>query len=174
MESLLYNDGATVILGPLGALLLFWLETYTLQRMFELWDWFQWVLPDWSRADLVIVANLDYGHSSPMGFLPLVARSPWSIRSSARSARSRQQLHVTRLMILGMCVVLPAELREATVTIMAVAGIPGVKSRLLPLVTVSSSYRRWQRRPTACRAEVPARGARMLRRLSILMIAAIA
>jgi muramoyltetrapeptide carboxypeptidase LdcA involved in peptidoglycan recycling len=75
VELWLQNYGATGILGRLGALLLSRPETYTLQRMFELWDRVQRVLAEWGRADLVIVANLDYGHSSPMGVLPLGVRA---------------------------------------------------------------------------------------------------
>ena len=33
------------------------------------------VIADGGDADLVVVANLDYGHSSPMGVLPLGVRA---------------------------------------------------------------------------------------------------
>ena len=49
--------------------------TYTLQRMFELWDRVQRCWPSGVESDLVVVANLDYGHSSPMGVLPLGVRA---------------------------------------------------------------------------------------------------
>lgn len=75
VELWLQNYGATGVLGRIGALLLSRPETYTLQRMFELWDRVQRVLSEWGRPDLVVVANLDYGHSSPMGVLPLGVRT---------------------------------------------------------------------------------------------------
>jgi muramoyltetrapeptide carboxypeptidase LdcA involved in peptidoglycan recycling len=75
VELWLQNYGATGVLGRIGALLLSRPETYTLQRMFELWDRVQRVLSEWGRPDLVVVANLDYGHSSPMGVLPLGVRA---------------------------------------------------------------------------------------------------
>jgi muramoyltetrapeptide carboxypeptidase LdcA involved in peptidoglycan recycling len=50
-------------------------EAYPLQRTFELWDRVQRVLVESGRPDLVVVANLDYGHSSPMGVLPLGVRA---------------------------------------------------------------------------------------------------
>jgi muramoyltetrapeptide carboxypeptidase LdcA involved in peptidoglycan recycling len=75
VELWLQNYGATGVLGRIGALLLSRPETYTLQRMFELWDRVLRVLSEWGRPDLVVVANLDYGHSSPMGVLPLGVRA---------------------------------------------------------------------------------------------------
>lgn len=71
VELWLQNYAATGVLGRLSALLLSRPETYTLQGMFDLWDRVQRVLAECDRSDLVVVANLDYGHSSPMGVLPL-------------------------------------------------------------------------------------------------------
>jgi muramoyltetrapeptide carboxypeptidase LdcA involved in peptidoglycan recycling len=75
VELWLQNYAATGVLGRVGALLLSRPETYTLQGMFDLWDRVQRVVAECGRPDLVVVANLDYGHSSPMGVLPLGVRT---------------------------------------------------------------------------------------------------
>ena len=71
----LQNYAASGVLARIGALLLSRPENYSLQRTFQLWDTVQRVLAESGRADLLVVANLDYGHSSPMGVLPLGCRA---------------------------------------------------------------------------------------------------
>jgi muramoyltetrapeptide carboxypeptidase LdcA involved in peptidoglycan recycling len=63
------------VLDRIGAFLLSRPENYSLQRTFQLWDTVQRVLAEAGRADMPLVANLDYGHSSPMGVLPLGCRT---------------------------------------------------------------------------------------------------
>ncbi|HTZ42367.1 MAG TPA: S66 peptidase family protein [Jatrophihabitans sp.] len=58
----------------LGALLFSRPEDRSLRETLELYDGVRRELADAGRADLPFVANLDYGHSSPMGLLPLGAR----------------------------------------------------------------------------------------------------
>jgi muramoyltetrapeptide carboxypeptidase LdcA involved in peptidoglycan recycling len=67
----LRNYLATGVLARIGALLLARPMGYTQQAMFELWDTVQAVLVEAGRADLPLVANVDYGHTSPAGVLPL-------------------------------------------------------------------------------------------------------
>jgi muramoyltetrapeptide carboxypeptidase LdcA involved in peptidoglycan recycling len=71
----LQNYAASGVLARIGALLLSRPENYSLQCTFQLWDTVQRVLAESGRADLPVVANLDYGHSSPMGVLPLGCRA---------------------------------------------------------------------------------------------------
>lgn len=59
------------MLARIGALLLARPMGYTQQAMFELWDTVEAVLVEAGRADLPLVANVDYGHTSPAGVLPL-------------------------------------------------------------------------------------------------------
>ena len=67
----LRNYLATGVLARIGALLLARPMGYTQQAMFELWDTVQAVLAEAGRSDLPLVANVDYGHTSPAGVLPL-------------------------------------------------------------------------------------------------------
>jgi len=67
----LRNYEATGILARIGAILLGRPENYSQQRTFELWDTVQRCLAEAGRADLPVVANVDWGHGSPMGVLPL-------------------------------------------------------------------------------------------------------
>lgn len=67
----LRNYLVTGVLARIGALLLGRPMGYTQQAMFELWDTVQAVLVEAGRADLPLVANVDYGHTSPAGVLPL-------------------------------------------------------------------------------------------------------
>ncbi len=71
----LRNYAATGILARIGAVLLARPQHYAQRDMFALWDTVQRVLAEAGRADLVVVANVDYGHSSPMGVLPLGCRA---------------------------------------------------------------------------------------------------
>ena len=71
----LQNYAAMGVLDRIGAFLLSRPENYSLQRTFQLWDTVQRVLAEAGRADMPLVANLDYGHSSPMGVLPLGCRT---------------------------------------------------------------------------------------------------
>jgi muramoyltetrapeptide carboxypeptidase LdcA involved in peptidoglycan recycling len=59
------------VIERIGALLLSRPEEYPLRATFGLWDSVQREVAEAGRADLPVVANLDYGHSSPMGVLPL-------------------------------------------------------------------------------------------------------
>jgi muramoyltetrapeptide carboxypeptidase LdcA involved in peptidoglycan recycling len=67
----LRNYAATGILTRIGALLLGRPQHYSQRDMFTLWDLVQRSLAEAGRSDLPCVANVDYGHSSPMGVLPL-------------------------------------------------------------------------------------------------------
>ena len=58
----------------IGALLFSRPEDRSLRETLELYAAVQRELADAGRADLPFVANLDYGHSSPMGVLPLGVR----------------------------------------------------------------------------------------------------
>ncbi len=71
----LRNYAATGILSRLGALLLSRPLSYPLADAFRLWDAVLGVLAEAGRTDLPVVANLDFGHSSPMGVLPLGVRA---------------------------------------------------------------------------------------------------
>jgi muramoyltetrapeptide carboxypeptidase LdcA involved in peptidoglycan recycling len=58
---------------------------YTQQAMFQLWDNVQAVLAEAGRREMPVVANVDYGHSSPQGVLPLGCRA--RVDPSTRSIR---------------------------------------------------------------------------------------
>lgn len=62
------------ILERLGALLLARAMGYTQQQTFALWRVVLGVLAEAGRPDLPVVANVDYGHTSPAGVLPLGCR----------------------------------------------------------------------------------------------------
>ncbi|MEO6701627.1 MAG: S66 peptidase family protein [Jatrophihabitantaceae bacterium] len=70
----LRNYAATGVLGRIGALLIARPQHYSQRDMFTLWDIVLRSLAEAGRTDLPCVANLDYGHSAPMGVLPLGCR----------------------------------------------------------------------------------------------------
>ena len=59
------------VLERIGALLVARPMGYSQQQTFTLWDNVQAVLAEAGRPDLPVVANVDYGHTSPAGVLPL-------------------------------------------------------------------------------------------------------
>lgn len=59
------------VLDRIGALLLSRPMAYTQQQTFALWRAVLGVLAEAGRPDLPVVANVDYGHTSPAGVLPL-------------------------------------------------------------------------------------------------------
>ena len=63
------------VLDRIGALLVARPEGYTQAQTFQLWDTVLAVLAEAGRADLPVVANVDYGHTSPPGVLPLGCRA---------------------------------------------------------------------------------------------------
>jgi muramoyltetrapeptide carboxypeptidase LdcA involved in peptidoglycan recycling len=63
------------VLSRIGALLVARPDGYTQAQTFQLWDIVQAVLAEAGRADLPVVANVDYGHTSPLGVLPLGCRA---------------------------------------------------------------------------------------------------
>jgi muramoyltetrapeptide carboxypeptidase LdcA involved in peptidoglycan recycling len=67
----LRNYEAAGILDVIGALLIGRPEDYSQRRTFVLWDTIQQCLAEAGRADLPVVANVDWGHCAPMGVLPL-------------------------------------------------------------------------------------------------------
>ncbi len=71
----LRNYAASGILHRIGALLVSRPEGYSQLNTFRLWDMIQFILAESGLADLPVVANLDYGHSAPMGVLPLGCRA---------------------------------------------------------------------------------------------------
>jgi muramoyltetrapeptide carboxypeptidase LdcA involved in peptidoglycan recycling len=71
VELWLRNYLATGVLGRIGALLLARPMGYTQAQTFALWDIVLGVLAEAQRPDLPVVANGDYGHTSPAGVLPL-------------------------------------------------------------------------------------------------------
>lgn len=71
----LRNYAASGVLRRLGALLLARPMGYTQQAMFELWDLVSDVLAEADRGDMPVVVNVDYGHTSPAGVLPLGCRA---------------------------------------------------------------------------------------------------
>jgi muramoyltetrapeptide carboxypeptidase LdcA involved in peptidoglycan recycling len=71
----LRNYAATGILARIGAILLARPQHYSQRDMFVLWDVVQGALAEAGRRDMPCVANVDYGHSSPMGVLPLGCRA---------------------------------------------------------------------------------------------------
>ncbi|MEP6599431.1 MAG: LD-carboxypeptidase, partial [Actinomycetota bacterium] len=71
----LQNYAALGLLNRIGALLVSRPQFYPLADVFRLWQTVQRVLAECGRADLPLVTNLDYGHSSPMGVLPLGCRT---------------------------------------------------------------------------------------------------
>jgi muramoyltetrapeptide carboxypeptidase LdcA involved in peptidoglycan recycling len=62
------------VLERLGALLLGRPMGYPQQQTFRLWQTVLAVLAEAGRPDLPVVANVDYGHTSPAGVLPLGCR----------------------------------------------------------------------------------------------------
>jgi len=72
----LHRIGALLIARPMG---------YTQRATFQLWDNIQAVLAEAGRREMPVVANLDYGHGSPQGVLPLGCRA--RVDPSARSIR---------------------------------------------------------------------------------------
>jgi muramoyltetrapeptide carboxypeptidase LdcA involved in peptidoglycan recycling len=71
----LQNYAAAGILEHLGALLIARADGYSQQQTFQLWATVQRALAESGRPDLPVVANLDHGHTSPMGVLPLGCRA---------------------------------------------------------------------------------------------------
>jgi len=69
----LRSFAALGIIERIGALLLSRPEDRSLRETLELYAAVQRELAEAGRADLPFVANLDFGHSSPMGLLPLGA-----------------------------------------------------------------------------------------------------
>ncbi len=63
------------ILGNLAALLLARPRGYTPEMTAELHVWVKKVLWEFGREELPVVANLDFGHTSPQLVLPLGARA---------------------------------------------------------------------------------------------------
>jgi muramoyltetrapeptide carboxypeptidase LdcA involved in peptidoglycan recycling len=63
------------VLERLGALLLARPMGYSQQQTFRLWQAVLAVLAEAGRPDLPVVANVDYGHTSPAGVLPLGCRA---------------------------------------------------------------------------------------------------
>jgi muramoyltetrapeptide carboxypeptidase LdcA involved in peptidoglycan recycling len=59
------------VLQRIGALLLSRPMSYSQQQTFRLWEVVLAVLAEAGRSDLPVVANVDYGHTSPAGVLPL-------------------------------------------------------------------------------------------------------
>lgn len=71
----LRNYAAIGTFDRIGALLLSRPQHYSLRQVFELWSEVLTVLAEAGRTEMPVVANLDYGHSSPMGVLPLGVRA---------------------------------------------------------------------------------------------------
>jgi len=71
----LRNYLASGVLERIGALLVARPLGYSQQQTFELWDIVQAVLAEAGRPGLPVVANVDYGHTSPAGVLPLGCRA---------------------------------------------------------------------------------------------------
>jgi muramoyltetrapeptide carboxypeptidase LdcA involved in peptidoglycan recycling len=67
----LRNYLALGVLNRIGALLLARPMGYSQQQTFALWQFVREVLAEAGRADLPVVANVDHGHTSPAGALPL-------------------------------------------------------------------------------------------------------
>jgi muramoyltetrapeptide carboxypeptidase LdcA involved in peptidoglycan recycling len=59
------------VLDRIGALLVARPDGYTQAQTFQLWDIVLAVLAEAGRTDLPVVVNVDYGHTSPVGVLPL-------------------------------------------------------------------------------------------------------
>jgi muramoyltetrapeptide carboxypeptidase LdcA involved in peptidoglycan recycling len=71
----LRNYLALGVLDRIDALLIARPMGYTQPQTFELWANVQAVLAEAGRPDLPVVANVDYGHTSPAGVLPLGAQA---------------------------------------------------------------------------------------------------
>lgn len=69
------NYAAAGVLGRIGALLLSRPMDYSLRASTIMWQKVMQVVDEAGRSDLPVVANLDYGHTSPMGVLPLGVRA---------------------------------------------------------------------------------------------------
>jgi muramoyltetrapeptide carboxypeptidase LdcA involved in peptidoglycan recycling len=63
------------VLDRIGALLVARPDGYRQAQTFQLWDNVQAVLAEAGRTDLPVVVNVDYGHTSPLGVLPLGCRA---------------------------------------------------------------------------------------------------
>ncbi|MCY1702396.1 hypothetical protein [Deinococcus sp. SL84] len=70
----LRNWAAKGVLEQLSGLLLARPRDYTPQMVDELYTWVRRVLKEAGREDLPVVANVDFGHTSPQLTLPLGAR----------------------------------------------------------------------------------------------------
>ncbi|GGM12258.1 S66 family peptidase [Deinococcus aerophilus] len=70
----LRNYAAQGILGRAAGLLLARPRGYTPDRVTELYGWVRRVLAEAGRGDLPVVANVDFGHTSPQLTLPLGAQ----------------------------------------------------------------------------------------------------
>lgn len=71
----LRNYAAQGILGGLAGLLLARPRGYTPEMTAELYGWVRRVLREAGRGDLPVVANVDFGHTSPQLTLPLGGRA---------------------------------------------------------------------------------------------------
>jgi muramoyltetrapeptide carboxypeptidase LdcA involved in peptidoglycan recycling len=63
------------VLDRIGALLVARPDGYSQAQTFQLWDNVQAVLAEAGRNDVPVVVNVDYGHTSPLGVLPLGCRA---------------------------------------------------------------------------------------------------
>jgi muramoyltetrapeptide carboxypeptidase LdcA involved in peptidoglycan recycling len=63
------------VLDRIGALLVARPDGYSQAQTFQLWDNVQAVLAEAGRTDVPVVVNVDYGHTSPLGVLPLGCRA---------------------------------------------------------------------------------------------------
>ena len=70
-----HNGDDSDVLSRIGALLVARPMGYTQAQAFELGDIVQAVLAEAGRPQLPVVANVDYGHTSPIGVLPLGGRA---------------------------------------------------------------------------------------------------
>ncbi|PYE51173.1 S66 family peptidase [Deinococcus yavapaiensis] len=70
----LRNFGAQGILGKASGLLMSRPKAYTPDMTSRLYDWVKRVAWEFGREDLPIVANMDFGHTSPQLTLPLGAK----------------------------------------------------------------------------------------------------
>lgn len=71
VKNWLRNYLARGLLNRIGALLIARPMLYTQNQTFQLWQHVRTVLAEAGRPELPVVANLDHGHTSPCGVLPL-------------------------------------------------------------------------------------------------------
>ena len=75
VEAWLRNYGSRGILSRAAGVLFGWPHNYSFEKKLKLFDVIRKVLAEFDRSDLPVVADMDFGHTSPVGVLPNGSRA---------------------------------------------------------------------------------------------------